>query len=161
MEKKQAKQYFAKVIQEEQDLLFRLAFCILHNETDAEDAVSDAILKAWEKRETLRDSEKLRSWLIRILLNQSKTMLAKRKREIPTEQVFFEAKAVEGKEEGGIWDDVMKLPEKYRIVIILYYYRELSIKEISKALHISVGTVKSQLSRAKEKLRVMCASNRY
>ncbi len=155
------KQYFTKVVEEEKELLFRLAFAILNNIDDAEDAVSEAIMIAWKERIKLRDKKKLRNWLIQISLNAAKKIYRNNRKEIPIEQVLDKNAAVAVTDEYDIWDDVMRLPEKYRIAIILYYYRELSIKEISETLHIPEGTVKTRLSRAKEKLRVMCASNRY
>lgn len=89
-----------------------------------------------------------------ILSNEAKRMLSKRNREIltDTESAFeneyymtdFELKQL-----------VMSLPAEFREVVILYYYERFTIKEISQILEVSGGTVKSRLSRAREKLRLL------
>ena len=61
-------------------LLYRVAWSHLGNSQDAEDAVQDALIKAWEKRNTLRDMGQFRPWLARILSNRCKDMLRRRKR---------------------------------------------------------------------------------
>lgn len=64
-------------------------------------------------------------------------------------------------EDRRLFQAVMRLPEKYRIVIHLFYYEEYSIEEISSALHRSIGTVKSQLSRGRKLLKSMLTEAQY
>ncbi|MCH5268801.1 MAG: sigma-70 family RNA polymerase sigma factor [Lachnospiraceae bacterium] len=147
-----SEEYFEEVIKAEEKFLFRLSYNIVHNIQDAEDAVSESVLKAWEKRSKVREPDKLKQWLVQIVINTSKTMLKKRSRMVPCEEVA----QTEYKEEGGnIWYWVEELKEKERIVVILYYYREFSVKEIARILHIPEGTVKSRLSKARGNLKKM------
>ncbi len=150
-----SEEYFVEVVQQEKDLMFRLAYNIVQNVTDAEDAVADSICKAWEKKDRLKSSEKLRSWILRITINTSKSLYSKRKRVKPVDDFEKYYDEVIQMEETSMWSLVTELGEKERTVTILYYYREFSVKEIAEILKIPTGTVKSRLSSARKKLRKM------
>ena len=143
---------FARLVHEYMPNLYRLTLGILHNREDAEDAVAESILKAYEKIHTLRNIESFRAWIMQIAANEARRIYAKNKRSTPLENVedympeFMD-------EHHELWDIVMKLDTAYREVTILYFYEQLSIKEIGKILHIPEGTVKSRLYRAKKELR--------
>lgn len=143
---------FAKLIQEYTPNLYRLTFGILHNHDDAEDAVAESVLKAYEKVHTLRNIESFRAWIMQIAANEAKQIYARNRRSAPIENV--EEYMPEFKDEyHELWDIVMELELAYREVTILYFYERLSIKEIGKILHIPEGTVKSRLYRAKQQLK--------
>ena len=143
---------FSRLIREYTPALYRLALGILHNREDAEDVVSESVLKAYEKLSTLRKPESFRAWLMQITFNEAKRVYAKNKRYTLTENIEDYMPAFED-EHHELWDIVMELDIDYREVIILYFYEQFSIKEIAQILHIPEGTVKSRLSRAKKKLK--------
>ena len=148
------KEEFIGLIKKYKGQMYRFAFSIVKNETDAEDVVSETIRKAYENLNKLKNRRKFKQWIMSILSNEAKRMLSKRNREIltDTESAFeneyymtdFELKQL-----------VMSLPAEFREVVILYYYERFTIKEISQILEVSGGTVKSRLSRAREKLRLL------
>lgn len=145
---------FTELIQEYTQNLYRLAIGILHNRDDAEDAVAESVLKAYEKLHTLRNIESFRAWIMQITANEAKKIYSKNKRSAPTEDIEgYMPEFVDERHE--LWDIVMGLDVTYREVVILYFYEQLSIKEIGKILHIPEGTVKSRLYRAKQQLK-MC-----
>lgn len=148
------KEEFASLIHENQLLMYRFALGILKSEMDAEDAVSEAVIKAWEHLDKLRKKEKFKSWIMTILANETKNILTKKKKVELMESLdnFGKAACTDGTE---LWELVMELPEDFRMVVILYYYEGFSTKEIAKILKISGGTVKSRLSRARQKLKVL------
>lgn len=142
---------FADLVREYTPNLYRLTLGILHNREDAEDAVSESILKAYEKIHTLRNPDSFRAWIMQIAANEAKRIYEKNKRSAPMENV--EEYMPEFRDEyHELWDVVMRLDVSYREVTILYFYEQLSIKEISKILHIPEGTVKSRLYRGKQQL---------
>lgn len=143
---------FVELIQEYTANLYRLALGILHNPSDAEEAVAETVLKAYEKMYTLRRAECFRAWIMRIAANEAKKVWAKSKRTAPVEDIgeYMPAFLDEHHE---LWDVVMKLDVVYREVIILFFYEQLSIKEIGKILGIPQGTVKSRLARGKKQLK--------
>ncbi|MCM1040322.1 MAG: RNA polymerase sigma factor [Roseburia sp.] len=146
------KDTFAHSIEEYTPNLYRLAFGILHNREDAEDAVCESILKAYEKLHTLRKADSFRAWMMQITANEAKRIYAKNKKSTSIENVedYLPAFADDHHE---LWDIVMEMDVVYRETIILYFYERLSIKEIAGVLHIPEGTVKSRLSRGKAQLR--------
>ena len=149
------KERFSAVVEEAKDVMYRISFGILKNETDAEDAVAEALLKAWEKLGNLEKEESLRGWLIRIVINTSKNILSARKWLIPYDPDELAAAIPFWEEppEPEIWEYVREVSEAYRTVLLLYYYSGYSVKETAAILNVPEGTVKSRLARARKKLR--------
>ena len=145
-------QYFVKTVEEEKDLMFRLAYNIMRNTADSEDVVAESICKAWEKRDSLKNPAKLRNWMLRITVNLAKNAVKVRNRTKLVEdwEEYYRGGA---DTEPAIWELVRELKEKESTVIILYYYRGFSVKEIARILHIPEGTVKSRLSQARKHLK--------
>ncbi len=145
---------FAVLVKEYMPNMYRLACGILNNPADAEDAVGEAVLKAWENLGSLRRPESFKFWMMQITANESRKIYRKRRRTACVESVeemvpaFFD-------DHHELWDAVMKLELWYREVIILYFYEQLSVKEVGQVLHIAEGTVKSRLSRGKKILKGM------
>lgn len=148
------KEEFARSIKAYTLNMYRLAFSILRNDPDAEDAVSEAVLRAYEKRSSLRKTENFKGWILRITANEAARIYRRNKRVSPVEweenmsPAFYD-------EHHELWDAVMKLEQGHRDVIVLYYYEQCSLKEISRILGCREGTVKSRLYRAREQLRRM------
>jgi RNA polymerase sigma-70 factor (ECF subfamily) len=149
---KLSKDEFADLVIKNQTSMYRLAMSILKNTTDAEDAVSESILIAYKHLSSLKKPDSFKAWIMTILSNVSKTMLKNREKiDLYKEPDLFEKTAKEDSNE--IWQLVLTLSEEYSQVVILYYYEGFTTKEISKILHIPEGTVKSRLSRARNKLQ--------
>ena len=145
-------EYFCSYVYEYKCNMFRLAKSILHNDTDAEDAVSEAILKAYENLPALRNIKSLKPWFIKILLNESYALSIRRKKVVfLNEMEIADEAAINDNKE--LWNIVNGLDDEFRTVTILYYYEDLSLKEICKVLDLPTGTVKSRLSRARNKLK--------
>jgi len=148
------KEEFCDQIRIYRNNMFRIAMGVLRNNADAEDAVSESIVNAYEHIETLREYSKFKPWVMRITINEAYRIAKKRNHydlwidgNIP--DIPFKDQSNE------LWSVVSSLENDFRIVVILYYYDDCSVKEISKILSIPTGTVKSRLSRAKCKLKVM------
>lgn len=149
------KERFSAVVEEAKDVMYRLSYGILNSEADAEDAVAEALLKAWEKLGSLEKEESLRSWLIRIVINTSKNILSARKWLIPYDPDELAAAIPFWEEppDTEIWEYVREVSEAYRTVLLLYYYGGYSVRETAAILNVPEGTVKSRLARARKKLR--------
>ena len=145
---------FERNIREYAPNMYRLALAILHNRQDAEDAVSEAVLIAYEKRHTLRDRNRFKPWIMQITANEARRIYGKNRRITPMEDM--EAYMPSFRDENHeLWDVVMQLETAHREVIILYFYERFSIREIGRILRVPEGTVKSRLSRAKKALKEM------
>lgn len=149
-----SKDEFTKLVLDNQICMHRIAFGILKNEADTEDAVSEAIVRAYEKLGSLRDPSKARSWLISILINISKTIVKQRKYMSNFDDLEIPDQA-QSCEDNDVWFCVLELDPEFRNVVIMYYYEGFQVKEISQILKIPAGTVKSRLKRARDKLEVM------
>ncbi|MDD6279184.1 MAG: RNA polymerase sigma factor [Ruminococcus sp.] len=144
--------------------LYNAAFCVLKNDADSQDAVQNTLMLAYEHLNCLRNTDKLRPWLMRILLNECYKIIRQHKRnesvdidsvEIPEIQDFHDC------DDSGILRLVRSLRVNYRDVIILYYYEGMSVKEISAALDITEANVKKRLSRGRNKLRALIAGEHF
>lgn len=130
---------------------YAVAWVLLHNDADCEDAMSAAVLKAYEKRGSLRIGGSFRAWFIRILKNEAYDILRHRSRVVSLEGVSDRA-AAESAPDPNLSEALLKLPEAQRIALVLQC-RGYSLEETAQILRIPVGTVKSRLSRAKTALR--------
>lgn len=150
------KEQFSKLIRLCSPNMYRLAVGMLQNQQDAEDAVSEAVLRAYENIGKLRSTEKFKAWIMQITANEARKIYNRRKRFIAADYLEKFMPAFED-EHHELWDAVMKLDVVFREVIILFYYDQLSIREIGQVLKVKEGTVKSRLSRGKSQLRKMLA----
>lgn len=132
--------------------LYIMALAILENSTDAEDAVSNAILKAYENIEQIRMFHKFKPWMLTITKNEA-LKIKKKQLYLPGDETVeaLSKPVIEHYDE--LWDILQKMREEYRLVVVLFYYEGLSLQDISDVLDIPVGTVKSRLNRGKAQLR--------
>ncbi len=130
--------------------MLRVAFAILKNKHDAEDAVQEAFLKYILKDPVFKDDEHEKAWFLRVTINVSKNMLrSSQRKNVPLdENIVFEDEM-----SSEVLNCVLMLPEHYRTIIHLYYYEGYSIKEIASILHLPSATVGTRLSRARKKLK--------
>lgn len=143
---------FSEKVNTYRNQLYITALTILKNEADAQDAVCNAILKAYEHLDRLKDEKKFKAWIIAITRNEA--LQIKRKRiELPGDGQLESMLPSVSDNYNELWDVVQKLSDDYRIVIVLFYYNDLSLKDISKMLEIPVGTVKSRLNRGREQIK--------
>jgi RNA polymerase sigma-70 factor (ECF subfamily) len=132
--------------------MFRVAFAILRNRTDCEDAAQNAILKAYTKLDTLRERRYFKTWLIRILKNECASYAkAQRRTESLDLQIGLGYEMeVPDPDLNRAFD---KLSADERLAITLYYYEGYSSREIAKICETTDAAIRSRLSRARETLR--------
>ncbi|PKM77146.1 MAG: RNA polymerase subunit sigma-24 [Firmicutes bacterium HGW-Firmicutes-15] len=145
---------FGRLIHKNKHSMYRIAKSILKNEYDAEDAIGAAILHAYAKIYSLRKNENFSHWLLKILINECYAIIRKRTKEIYTSEFIAAQGTYEDKHnDDELTNSLNYLEDDQKIVVILFYYEDMSLKDISKTLHVPEGTVKSRLYRAKGKLR--------
>ncbi len=145
------KEELSKLILENQKEMYVLAYSILKNQADAQDAVSECIVRAFENRTSLRKRTSARSWLMKILINVSRSAITKRQKVVlfaDPEQYEQELETAED----HLWSVILELPENVRVVMVLYYYEGFSVREISTLLDIPEGTTKTRLSSGRKQL---------
>ena len=145
--------WFSREIEKLGPTLFRVAFAILRNRTDCEDAAQNAVLKAYRNLGSLKQRSYFKTWLISILKNECFDMLKRRRPTLDvTEQELSYEMAVPDVDLNRAFDQLS--PEE-RLTITLYYYEGYDTREIAKLTEVSEGTVRSRLSRGRASLRAM------
>lgn len=136
------------------DTVYRVAFNILKNQEDSKDCMQNVFLRYYKKQNTFESEEHIKAWLIRVTVNESRRLLSQNAKvqKVSLDEVANTLFA-ENSEETNIFKKVMSLDEKYRTVILLYYYEGYDIKEIAHILKRNYATVRTQLSRARELLK--------
>lgn len=157
MEVKRAKQgnkeAFCNLIRMNKIAIYRVAKSILSKEDDVEDAVSEAILKAYKNIKFLKNEAFFKTWLIRIVINESNTLYKKRSKEVIVDKEHFNNIKVKDKyKDLSLYNAINSLDDDLRTTTILFYFEDMKYKDIAKVLNVKEGTIKSRLSRAKEKL---------
>ena len=145
------KEELSKLILENQKEMYVLAYSILKNQADAQDAVSECIVRAFENRTSLRKRTSARSWLMKILINVSRSAITKRQKVV----LFADPEQYEQEPETAedhLWSVILELTENVCVVMFLYYYEGFSVREISTLLDIPEGTTKTRLSSGRKQL---------
>ena len=148
---KNKNEYLNYMIEKYSDLVYRIALTRTNNKSDSEDIFQEVFLRITKKMPVFETEEHEKAWVIRVTLNCSNTLLTsnwRKKTGELDENIVFETK-----DRHDIYYEVAKLPVKYRTVIYLFYYEGYKINEIAKILNTNESTVKTQLARAREKLK--------
>ena len=147
------KKWFCDNIKNLENGMYRLSYSILKNEEDAKDAVQEAIYNAYKNLETLKDKRKFKSWIYKIVANTSFEILRNKKNYIDIEQENIAAEKIDIDTNLTLWKAVQGLEQPYRTTITLFYYEDMSIKEISEITGSKVDAIKKQLSRGRDKIK--------
>lgn len=129
--------------------LWRISYLTLRNPADCDDAVQEALLRAWSKRHWLRDQRLFETWLVRILINCARDMLRKRKHAQPLDENLTAAEPVNPQ----LRDALCALDVKYRLPIVLHHLEGYNLEECAQMLRLPVSTVKGRLYAARKQLR--------
>lgn len=155
---------FDQLMQEYSDDILHLVYTYVKNRTTAEDLTQEIFLKCYEKLNQFNQQATLKTWVYRIASNHCKdylrswhyrkiTLSDKILDYIPSKSKQVEEEIIANSEENILTNAVMNLPLKYREVVFLHYYEELSLAEISKITTVNINTIKTRLKRAKELLK--------
>lgn len=154
---------FDALYEKYKNILLRMAYLVSGSLADAEDIVQETFVKCYLHIGELKKPEGFKPWLFQILYRTAYSHGKKRRREIPSEDIALQADAADGhtpldrmiesEVEKTMKDAIGSLDLKHRAVVAMYYYNELSTKEIAGILECSEGTVKSRLFMARKKLK--------
>ena len=152
------------VVREYTTMVYRVAMVKMQNQTDAEEIVQDTFLRLFtqvKKGYQFESREHLKAWLLKVAVNRGLSVLTSvwNKRTEGLEAVH--EVGVYDKTESYAFEYVMRLPEKYRVAINLFYYEQLSTEQIANIMKTKPATVRSYLLRGREKLKVMMEADGY
>lgn len=157
------KEGYGEIVARYQGKLMRYVNYLVHNDTEAADIVQNSFIKAFINLNGFDTKKKFSSWLYRIAHNEAMNAISKRKNELPIpEDIDFE-------DERDIMDDLIKeeaklslnkclsrMPSLYSEPLVLFFIEEKSYEEISDILRLPIGTVGTQINRAKILMKKIC-----
>ena len=148
------RQTIQELVERYQNSLYAVAFNVCKNQQDAEDAVQDTFLQYYNSKKEFESEQHIRAWLLRVAINKAKNLTVTfwKKHKCSLED-YMETLTFPDPQSRDLFEEVMKLPEKYRIVIHLFYYEDYSVREIADILKLSESNVKVRLSRGRAMLK--------
>jgi len=147
-----ARQQAERVLDDYGNSILRLAYSYLHNLSDAEDILQDALVKYLKQKPPFESSEHEKAWLLRVAINLCINKLEYNKIR-RADELQEDLIAEENEDLSFVWEAVKQLPDKYREVIHLHYYEGYPTAEIAELLNRNESTVRSDLHRGRERLK--------
>lgn len=144
------KSEFVQRVRDMERRLYRVSRTLLSHDADCEDAVQETLLKAWARLDSLREERYFETWLVRILINECKTIWRKRpslETELPDNLNIAQS------EPYNLFEALMALPKRHRITLELHYIEGYKTREIAGLLGISESTVKWRLAQGRKRLK--------
>ena len=134
--------------------LFAAAFNVCKNAADADDIVQETFLQYHMAKCEFASEQHIRAWLIRVAINKAKNVNRSfwRQHKIPLED-YMETLAFESPQDNALFETVMNLPQKYRVVIHLFYYEDYTVREIADMLRLKESNVRVRLMRGRKLLK--------
>lgn len=150
-------QYVLMLYERYRNMLYRICCIYMKNEQDALDAMQNTLLKLLERIPPFQDEEHARRWLVRVAVNECKNMLSnwwRQRLELDECTILQEDTSEQYVSMQALLDGLLALPKTQRIVFYLHYYEGYSVREVAEILTRKETTVRSDLQRARQRLRV-------
>ena len=144
------REFFITAIETCSDMMYRVAWSILRNEADVQDALQDAVLKAWEKRDKLREEKYFRTWMTRILINVCYDTQRMHRKIVPLDKIPVQGSSAP---DPDLAIALEALPEKLRLPLVLCYSEGMTYEEAADVLRIPMTTLRGRIRRGKKELR--------
>jgi RNA polymerase sigma factor (sigma-70 family) len=144
------KDAFIRLMRSIESSLYQTARAFLYQDEDCADAMQETALRSYRSIRNLRNPELFKTWVVRILINECKRILESRREIVMLAPDNEPAQLDPGYARIELKEAVDRLDAPLRMVVILYYYGSLSIKEIAEELNVPGGTIKSRLFKARE-----------
>ncbi len=134
-------------------MVYRLAYARTHNRADAEDIYQEVFLKLYTQNPDFESEEHRRAWLLRVTANCSVSLFRSAWRRHTQLTAQIPEPTREPSEASPLLESIEHLPKRYRTLVHLYYYEDMSVSEIAELLHEKQSTLRSRLTRARQMLR--------
>lgn len=152
---------YTNLILEIKNDLYKICKARLYNNDDIDDAIQETMIQSYKQIKKLRDVSKFKHWIIKILINNCNKIYRQKKKyttideDYNIEKIKLESNIEKMESDVNFYTLIKDLKYEERIIIILYYMKDFTLKEISNILNININTVKTRLYRAKEKIKYM------
>ena len=136
------------------DVVYRTALNATKSYHDAQDNLQNTFFKLLQTDMLFQDENHIRRWLIRVALNESRNLKKSYwKRMVEPVEDLSDRASVSGEPNNDLYERVMTIPPKYRMIIHLFYYEDYSILEIANLLHVNAATIRTRLCRGRKILK--------
>ncbi|HEV2687197.1 MAG TPA: sigma-70 family RNA polymerase sigma factor [Bryobacteraceae bacterium] len=162
LEEGQYRQAFELLMPRYQHKVFRLAYSMLGNRALAEETTQDIFIRIWKALAGYRGQSSLSTWIYSVARNTCLTALKRNAASLlPLEAIRVDSRVGGSSEHGIDWQRLLsQLPEKYRQVLVLFYMQDKSYDEVARLLDLPMGTVKTNLHRARKELAAVVLASR-
>ncbi len=146
---------YGELIEMHKDYLYKIAFSYTRDESTALDVVRDCVINGYEYIKKLRQPEFFKTWITKILINAAKDVLKKSEKYILSDsiEILEPHNSLPIEEKLDLYQAIDFLPDNYRSIIVLRYFNDLKISQISYIMGIPEGSVKGYLNRARQELK--------
>lgn len=148
---------FQVLIHDEKEKLYKMAYVYMRNEDDALEVFQETVFKAFESIATLKNNDYFSTWVTRILINTAIALLKKKQRIVPMSNEIIESMGDTGHLKQDVQMDLLQamdeIEEKYKTVLLLRFYEDYTVKQISNFLECPEGTVKTNIRRGLASLK--------
>ena len=146
-------------VEKNRDLVFRIAYTYLRDAADADDVTQDVFVKLLRREGSFESGEHLRNWLVRVCVNECRSLFRRPWRRVEDIEAYANSLRMPSEGHAELLTSVMRLPEKYRVPLVLHYYVGLSTGEVAELLRLPGATARTRLARARGRLREMLAED--
>ena len=144
---------FAALAEKYMDMVFRVAYGYMRSRDDADDVTQEVLLRLYRTDTLFESEEHVKNWLIRVTVNQCKKVFRSPWRRVESIEDYASTLRFETAEDRGLFCGIMRLEQKYRVAVLMYYYEGYSTAQIARILDQKESTVRSRLKRGREKLK--------
>lgn len=147
------KQEFTRAAEKHMDTIYRVAYSWLKNSDDANDVTQEVLLQLYRTDKEFESDSHMKNWLIRVAINQCKKIFRSPWSKLEDIDEYAETLGFEQEDYRELFDAVMRLDQKYRVPLMLFYYEGYTTAEIASILKLPKNTVSTRLFRARAKLK--------
>ena len=135
------------------DTVFRIAYTYMRDAADADDVTQDVFVKLLCTDRAFKSDDHLRNWLVRVTINTCKSLFRRPWRRVEDIEDYAATLSLPTREHSEVFVAAMRLPEKYRVPIVLHYYGGYTTDEIARLLKVPSATVRTRLARGRTRLK--------
>lgn len=146
---------FREAVERYRDTVFRVAFAYMRSAADADDVTQDVFFKLLRAKRDFESDDHVRNWLVRVTVNACKSLFRSPWRRVDDIERYTETLGAPGNGGGEVLAALMRLPERYRVPLVLYHFAGYSTGEIAEIIRAPAATVRTRLARGRSKLKVL------
>lgn len=144
---------FREAVERHRDTVFRVAYTYMRDAADADDVTQDVFVKLLRETRGFASDSHLRNWLVRVCVNECRSLFRRPWRRTEDIEQYANTLSLPSEEHVEVFASLMRLPEKYRVPLVLHYWGGFSTGEVASLLHVPASTLRTRLARGRSRLK--------